>query len=101
MTTDPSRVIPCTGECSCHSIRMPQVHHRDFPEIRGEGPSDAAAASNLILQLTLALDYVPDHRRREIMQRAIADVEAYVEQGIQEDQPLTRTAHDTTACETG
>ncbi|MEO6809763.1 MAG: hypothetical protein ABI353_11685 [Isosphaeraceae bacterium] len=101
MTTDPSRVSPCSNECHCRTIHMPQVHHRDLPEIRGEGSSDAAAASNLILQLTLALDYVSDQRRREIMQYAIADVAAYIEQGPQDPEPLTRTTHGHTTCEPG
>jgi hypothetical protein len=79
---------------------MPQVHHRDFPEIRGEGPTDAAAASNLSHQLTLALDYVSDQRRRELMQHAIADVNAYMDQGNPDPDPLSRSTPGPSACET-
>lgn len=100
MTTDPSRVIICSSECSCRTIHMPQVHHRDFPEIRGEGPTDAEAAVNLSHQLTLALDYVDDHRRRELMQHAIADVDAYIEQGTSDPEPLSSATHGPSACET-
>ena len=45
MSTDPAHVIVTTGT-TAHALL---VHHRDFPEIRAEGESHKAAATNLKL----------------------------------------------------
>ena len=56
------------------------VHHRDFPEIRAEGGSPKEAASHLVNKLTCALDSALTDWRRETIDQAIADVQAFVDQ---------------------
>ena len=76
MDTEPSRVIvTISGNSSTAS-----VHHRDFPEIRAEGGSPKEAAAHLIHQLTRALDSALTDWRRDRVNEAIADVQAFVDQ---------------------
>jgi hypothetical protein len=77
METDPSRVIVTIGA----TAGAAQVHHRDFPEIRAQGENPAAAASHLVNQLTRALDSALTNWRRETIQHALADVQAFAEKG--------------------
>ena len=74
MATDLSRVIVTPGAAAHGS----QVHHRDYPEIRTEGETPAIAASHLVNQLTRALDSALTTWRRDAIQQAIADVQAFV-----------------------
>jgi len=74
MSIESSRVIVTTGATASTA----QVHHRDFPEIRAEGESPAMAARNLENHLTRALDTALTNWRRETIQQAIADVQAFV-----------------------
>ena len=76
MTTDLSRVIVTTG-ATAHATR---VYHRDFPEIRAEGEDPKVAASHLVNQLSRTLDSALTNWRRETIEHAIADVEAFVSQ---------------------
>ena len=39
MMSDPNRVIVTTEDYPSHLNHALSVHHRDFPEIRGEGDS--------------------------------------------------------------
>jgi hypothetical protein len=73
MGTDISRVIVTKGATTSTT----QVHHRDFPEIRAEGESPAVAARHLSNQLARALDSALTNWRRETIQQAIADVQAF------------------------
>jgi hypothetical protein len=74
MASDQSRVIVAEG-ATAHSS---SVHHRDFPEIRADGETPALAATNLANQLTRALDSALTQWRREALDQAIADIEAFV-----------------------
>jgi hypothetical protein len=77
MDTEPSRVIvTILGNSSTAS-----VHHRDFPEIRAEGATPKEAASLLVHQLSRALDSALIDWRRDLVNEAIADVQAFVAQG--------------------
>ncbi len=76
MDTDPGKVIVTIGEGSSTA----RVHHRDFPEIRAEGPSPKQAASLLVHQLTRALESALIDWRRDRVNLAIADVQAFVDQ---------------------
>jgi hypothetical protein len=78
MTIDQSRVIVSIG-ATAGSAR---VHHRDFPEIRAEGETPAAAANYLASQLTRALDSALTNWRRETLGQAIADIQAFVAQSL-------------------
>lgn len=77
MTTDQSRVIVTTGA----TPGATRVHHQDFPEIRAEGETPQVAASHLVNQLTRALDSALTQWRRETIQHAIAEVQAFVDKG--------------------
>lgn len=73
MTSDKSRVVVSMDPASGGA----QVHHRDFPEIRAQGQSPANAATQLVNQLTRALDSALTDWRRETIQQAIADVQEF------------------------
>jgi hypothetical protein len=77
MPTDPTRVIVMTG-ATAHANR---AYHRDFPEIRSEGENPRVAATHLSNALARALDTALTDWRRETLNQAIADVEAFVAQG--------------------
>ena len=77
MATDVSRVILTTVSSGPGS--QMQAHHRDFPEIRADGESAAAAANQLINHLTRALDSALTTWRRDAIQQAIADVQQFVQ----------------------
>lgn len=73
MANDQDRIIVTTGA----TTQATQVHHRDFPEIRGEGPSPSEAARNLSNHLTRAIDSALTTWRRDAIQKAITEVEAF------------------------
>ncbi len=73
METDPSRVIVTDGA----TAHTKQVHHREFPEIRADGPTPKEAASLLVNKLSLALDTALTNWRRETLSQAAADVAAF------------------------
>ena len=77
MSIDESRVLVAEGD-TAHSSR---VYHRDFPEIRANGSSPRDAAGYLANQLTRALDSALTDWRRETLNAAIADVQAYAAAG--------------------
>jgi hypothetical protein len=79
MTSNPSQVIVSTQRYACASIHALAVHHRDFPEVRGEGGSPEDAASRLAELLSITLDNAPSDWRRENIEKAIADVRAYAQ----------------------
>src|SRR3954463_10382000 len=57
-------------------IRHTRVHHRSYPELRGEGRTLADAASHLVNQLNCCLDFVHGSER-EAVERAVAEVRAF------------------------
>jgi len=73
MDPDARRVILSEGPTAGTS----QIHHQDFPEIRADGETPTIAAAHLANQLTRALDSALTNWRRESIQLAIADVEAF------------------------
>jgi hypothetical protein len=83
MDSDISRVIISTG----FTAGATQVHHRDFPEIRASGESAAIAAGYLRHQLERALDSALTTWRRQVIEQAIADVQAF---SGQTSDPLPR-----------
>jgi hypothetical protein len=73
MTTEQDRVIATTGS----TAQSTQIHHRDFPEIRAEGETPSAAATNLANHLTRALDSALTKWRRDAIEQAIAEVQEF------------------------
>jgi hypothetical protein len=74
MVSDKSKVVVTVGGAAAGGS---QVHHRDFPDIRAEGSTPADAAAQLVNQLTRALDSALTKWRRESVEQAIADVQAF------------------------
>jgi hypothetical protein len=74
MAIDLSRVIVSAGETSNTTC----VHHRDLPEIRADGGSPREAASHLSNKLSAALDSALTDWRRQNLNDAIADVQAFL-----------------------
>jgi hypothetical protein len=77
MMSNPSQVIVMTEEPPIHQLHAASVHHRDFPEVHAEGRSPEDAAVRLAELLSQSLDSAPSQWRREILERAIADVRAF------------------------
>ena len=73
MGTESGHVIVSAGATANHAL----VHHRDFPEIRADGETPQAAARNLANQLTRALDSALTEWRRQTIQKAIVEVQAF------------------------
>ena len=74
MSTDLSRVVVNPGARS----QGFSVNHRDFAEIRADGSSPVEAALHLVNQLDRALDSALTDWRRQALNQAIADVQAFV-----------------------
>jgi hypothetical protein len=77
MTLDENRVIVNTEDYAFPAIHCLSVHHRDYPEIRGEGRSPEDAAARLAEHLFRTLDNAPSDWRRENLMRAIEDVRVF------------------------
>ncbi len=73
MATEQDRVIVTTGS----TAQATQLHHRDFPESRADGPTPAEAAANLANHLTRALDSALTKWRRDAIEQAIAEVQEF------------------------
>jgi hypothetical protein len=72
MAHDDNTSIIIVDGCWMH-IRHTQIHHRRYPEVRGEGRSIADAAAHLMNQLAMGLDFAHG-REREAIEKALADV---------------------------
>ena len=79
MTPNSSDVIVIAETHCFHSVHSSSAHHRNFPEVRGEGSSPEDAAERLVQQLSRTLDSAPSDWRREILDRAIDDARAFAE----------------------
>ncbi len=75
MSNETSAVVVIAGTTAGET----KVFHRDFPEIRGEGNSEKEAANQLTNQLTKALDSALTDWRRETINKAVADVQAFAD----------------------
>jgi hypothetical protein len=75
MAADPSRVVVTTG-ATRDAVR---VHHRDIPELQAHGEAAELAAANLVQDLRREIDGVADELHRAPLQRALADVRAFLE----------------------
>jgi hypothetical protein len=76
--TDCPVIVKANGFPACPSVHAVLAHHRDFPEILGEGETPERAASSLLNHLTAAIDSVGGDRHREVVLRAILDVRTYL-----------------------
>ncbi len=74
MEPEAAKVIVTTAPSS----NSTQVHHRDFSEIRAEGASVQEATSLLANHLKRALDSALTDWRRQAINQAIDDVNAFI-----------------------
>ncbi len=79
MSSDLSQIIVTTKTDPFRSAHGLTVHHRHFPEVRGEGDSPEEAAARLAELLSRTLDSAPSNWRRGILLRAIEDVRAFAQ----------------------
>ena len=77
MTTDTTKVIVTTEDFPVNPVHGVSVFHRDIPEVRGHGGSTEDAAARLVAELARALDSAPSNWRREFIEHAIHDVQAF------------------------
>jgi hypothetical protein len=72
------RVIVDVGPCECHTVTTTHIHHRDFPELNSEGESVTDAGAQLKNALVRERDNAASGFHRSAIERAIADVEAFL-----------------------
>lgn len=78
MTGD-SKMVAVTEEfCNACGAPRVDVHHQSFPEMRISGESPRQAASELLARLKSNLATASDPMHRAPVQRAIADVQAFI-----------------------
>ncbi len=81
MSSNPDQVVVTPAGQSVLAVHVAAVHHREFPEVQGEGDSPEDAASRLAELLARTLDSAPSDWRRENIERAIQDVRAFATRG--------------------
>jgi hypothetical protein len=67
-------------------LRVVRIHHRHFPEVRGEGRSLREAARHLARLLAQGIDCAHGPRR-EALERAVADARALLPASSQLPRP--------------
>jgi hypothetical protein len=77
MLSNPDQVVLMPAGHSILPVHGSAVHHREYPEVRGEGSSPEDAAARLADMLARTLDSAPSDWRREQLERAIEDVRAF------------------------
>lgn len=77
MISNPDQVVIAPVGHPLLVARREAVHHREFPEVRGEGDSLEDAAAHLAGLLERTLDSAPSDWRRQGIERAIEDVRAF------------------------
>jgi hypothetical protein len=81
MAADPNLVIVSTDQ----SIQF-QASHQNYPELRAEGESPRLAAKNLALELAGQIGTTADDLHREPLRKALADVQAFIDQAPEPPQ---------------
>ena len=77
MAGDASRVI--VTKAGGTFAPQTQAHHQAFPEIRAEGSTPKDAGTQLVNNLTRALDSALTEWRRGAILNAVEDVQAFVD----------------------
>lgn len=90
MFGDKTQVIVVETDCASHSMLVRQLHHRNFPELRAEGKNCMEGGAYLVNLLMRARSSVSSGWRRNLLDRAIADVSEFVDD--QERSNTTRNA---------
>lgn len=92
MNGNSQQIIVESGHPQTHSSSAVAVHHREFPEIRGEGFSALEAAGHLLQRLEIALDGTPNHWHRDGLRQAIADIQDFLDRGAPASADLRPSA---------
>lgn len=79
MSSDPRKIIVADDACDACGTLQAVVHHQSFPAMRITGISVEDAAKNLAIRLESNLSAVSDPMHREPVQRAIADVQEFLD----------------------
>ncbi len=82
MTGDPKMVVVTEEFCNACGAPRVDVHHQSFPEMRISGDSLDRAVDGLATRLESNLSAVSDPLHRAPVQRAIADVNAFIDRDI-------------------
>jgi hypothetical protein len=73
-------VIAVPGQCSgSPGVSATRVHHRDFPELYGEGGTPYEAALNLLRHLITEQGAIANGWHRETLEQVIAEVRAFLD----------------------
>lgn len=78
MLTHTEHLVVTRDDHACEPATMTHIHHRDFPEMWCEGCDPIEAAKRLTHLLLRALEHSPSAWRRQAIEQAIADLEAYL-----------------------
>jgi quercetin dioxygenase-like cupin family protein len=78
MAGDAKRVVVTEDFCNACGTPKVNVHHQSFPELSISGVSPDEAGETLAIRLCLNLDAVSDPSHRELVRRAMADVQAFL-----------------------
>jgi quercetin dioxygenase-like cupin family protein len=76
--SEQQKVIVTEEFCNACGTPRVNVHHQSFPELQTSGESPAQAVEELAIRLKANLAAVSDPMHREPVQRAIADVQAFI-----------------------
>lgn len=77
MSRGMEQVVVTPARHAIQAVPSTAVHHREFPEVNGEGDSAEHAALQLADRLVRTLDCAPSDWRREQLCHAIEDVRAF------------------------
>jgi len=80
MLAELSRVaaVPCESP-GCRGVHLTRVHHRDLPELYGEGETPYEAALVLLRHLLSESGSIADGWHHEVLEQVIADVRVFVD----------------------
>jgi uncharacterized protein (TIGR03067 family) len=80
MAAERSAVIAVPGESAgCPGVSATRVHHRDFPELHGEGQTPYEAGLNLLHHLISEQGTIADGWRRAGLEQVIADIRSFLD----------------------
>ncbi len=79
VSANPKGIIVTESRCQASGVHFVLVHHETFPEMHIEALSIERAARHLANRLKASLDSDVDPSRREVVLRALADAEAFLD----------------------
>ena len=62
----------------CLGVHEVRVHHRDLPELYGEGETPREAAKDLLRHLFAQWDWVASNWERQNLERVIAEIQDFL-----------------------